>query len=58
MHYFKEKKKERKKKLTKARKGPSESADTRKTIRPRDIKRTKLKLLHRTEPSTEKEHRQ
>lgn len=36
-------------------KGPNERAETRKTIRPREITRTKLKLSHRTVPSTEKE---
>lgn len=44
------------KRLTKARKGPSERAETKKTISPREITRTKLKLFHRMDPSTEKEH--
>lgn len=48
-------KKKKKKRLTKARKGPNERAETRKTISPREIRRTKLKLFHRTDPSTEKQ---
>lgn len=47
--------KKKKKRLTKARKGPNERAETRKTISPREIRRTKLKLFHRTDPSTEKQ---
>jgi hypothetical protein len=56
MYYFILEKKEKKKNLTKARKGPSERAETRRTVSPRERTRTKLKLFHRTEPSTEKEH--